>query len=271
MQNNFAFALKWGNSLIQCKALRFKPSVPIAKLNFLNIWGIDCGGKWVCLVLVVCPRSWCWDLKSASQFLSSHLWFVQLLRCAPKIPEGSSLGKKKKSDIFLLNVISLGKKKISFPHFSKISWKRLRSKQRFACYTSLNVARNGFFGVCAGVLLWKNDSRESPGVSSQHCACGFGFLFFFPLVFLWSWLDKWELCVRRVFVLTQQSWCGNQTIFKVPSTPKFHNNCLFWVWSSISVLLEANFSADKCWICCSLLFFLDFHLSAGVSCSVWLG
>lgn len=147
------------------------------------------------------------------------------------------------------------KKKISFPHFSKISWKRLRRKQRFACYTSLNVARNGFFGVCAGVLLWKNDSRESPGVSSQHCACGFGFLFFFPLVFLWSWLDKWELCVRRVFVLTQQSWCGNQTIFKVPSTPKFHNNCLLWVWSSISVLLEANFSADKCWICCSLLFF----------------
>lgn len=69
--------------------------------------------------------------------------------------------------------------------------------------------------------------------------------FFFPLVCIWNWLEKWELCVKSLLwhnkpVLGKK--CGNQVIFKVPCTPKFHNNCLLWGWTSISGLLEAGFS-----------------------------
>lgn len=111
---------------------------------------------------------------------------LQLLGCGPKLPE-------------LYKCHFSGKKIRIFPLFSSISWKRVRDKQRLTC---LNVARSGFVGFvqgfCGGRVL-----REGPGASSQR-----GFGAFFSLIFIWSWLDKGELCVRRVCVITQQTLKG---------------------------------------------------------------
>lgn len=117
---------------------------------------------------------------------------LQLPRCVPKLPELFKCHfSGKKSEIFLAS--------------SSIYWKRVRGKPRLTCSTCLNVARNGLVGFvqgfCGGRVL-----RESPGASSQ---CGFGA--FFPLIFIWSWLDKWELGVRRVCVVTQQT-CSREAV-----------------------------------------------------------
>lgn len=160
--------------------------------SILHVEGIDGGGQG------------CVWLFWVSQRVRSSSWHFELLSlsCTTTIPAAPQLWSQT-ARAFKWQFS--GKNQTFSSLQQEIYWKRVRGKQGFACSTCLNVARNGFVQeFCCGTVL-----RESPGAAAASFQRGFGA--FFPLVFFWSWLDKWELCVRRVCVIAQQT-CSREGV-----------------------------------------------------------